>query len=279
MGRIWDFVSAAITARPWWTLGVLFVITLLLGSGIALRAPFAGSDAFLTDSSEVAQASQDVENLFSDNAGVARTTILFEGDVLSPAGLAQMDEVLAGVTSDPDVAAVQSRSNPAVAPSTVIAAVAGIGDLGSASPAQIESAVASIEAIPRAKRAFDRLYGTDDDGAPLGIAAVYLDSSDRERMLAAQENVETIADATPGPLSTTTVSTASLNRDFRQGTTRLSAPFFGLAVILIGALIFLFLRRLSDLVVTMLGIIVSVVWIIGAEGWLGPDGVAFFGAP
>ena len=279
MGRFWDFVSAAITARPWWTLGVLFVITLLLGSGIALRAPFAGSDAFLTDSSEVAQASQDVEDLFSDNAGVARTTILFEGDVLSPAGLAQMDDVLAGVTSDPDVAAVQSLSNPAVAPSTVIKLVGRIGDLGSATPDQIESAVASIEAIPRAKRAFDRLYGVDDSGAPLGIGAVYLDSSDRERMLAAQETIETIADTTPGPLSTTTISTASLNRDFREGTSRLSAPFFGLAVILIGALIFLFLRRLSDLVVTMLGIFVSVVWIIGAEGWLGPNGLALIGGP
>ena len=279
MGRIWDFVSAAITARPWWTLGVLFVVTLLLGAGTALRAPFAGSDAFLTDSSEVTQASQDVEDLFGDNAGVARTTILFEGDVLSPAGLAQMDDLLAAVNSDPEAAAVQSTSNPAVAPSTIIAAVLQIGDLGSATPAQIESAVAAIESFPRAKRAFDRLFGFDESGEPLGLAVVYLDSSDRDRMLAAQGNIESIAEATPGPLSTTTVSTASLNRDFREGTSRLSAPFFGLAVILIGALIFLFLRRLSDLVVTMMGIIVAVVWIIGAEGWLGPNGLALIGAP
>lgn len=279
MGRIWDFVSSTITARPWWTLAVLFAITLLLGSGTALRAPFTGSSAFLTPNSEVAQASQDIDDLFSDNAGVARATVVFEGDVLSPAGLAQMDAVLTAVTSDPSVAAVQSRSNPSLAPSTVIAAVARIGDLGSATPGEIESAVAAIENIPRAKLAFDRVYGTDDSGQPLGIAAIYLDSSEREPLFAAQERVEEIADATPGPLSTVTISTSSLNRDFREGTSRLSAPFFVLAVVLIGALIFLFLRRFSDLVVTMLGIIVSVIWIIGAEGWLGPNALGLIGPP
>ena len=39
------------------------------------------------------------------------------------------------------------------------------------------------------------------------------------------------------------------------------------------------LRTLSDLLLTLLGLLLSLIWIIGAEGWLGPNGLGLIGPP
>ena len=53
----------------------------------------------------------------------------------------------------------------------------------------------------------------------------------------------------------------------------------GLALLLIAALILLFMRTFSDLLLTLAGLLISLIWIIGAEGWLGPMGLGITGPP
>ena len=48
---------------------------------------------------------------------------------------------------------------------------------------------------------------------------------------------------------------------------------------LITALIFLFLRSLVDLALSLAGLLMSIVWVVGAEGWLGPNGLGLLGRP
>ena len=57
------------------------------------------------------------------------------------------------------------------------------------------------------------------------------------------------------------------------------APLIGLALLLIVGLLLLFTRTLSDTLLTLTGLILSISWIVGAEGWLGPNGLGVIGPP
>ena len=278
MGRIWDWVSSALTARPWWTLAVLAALTVVLGAGTAFRAPLAYPTTFLPPDSNVATTARDLDTLFSESAHTYAATVVFRGEVLSPAGLAQIDRLLAEISADPRVAATLTEGNSIVSPTTIVAAFAGTDEFDSVGPDQIASAVAGIESDPEAMRAFDRLYGVDEDGTEVAVAYVVISSIDGDRFLDAQLAIEDLAGASVGPVAAISVSSVTGNEDLADGTTR-SLPFVGLALVLIGGLVYLFLRRISDLIVTVLGILVSVIWILGAEGWLGPNALALIGPP
>ena len=66
---------------------------------------------------------------------------------------------------------------------------------------------------------------------------------------------------------------------YQKATEEGMAPLIGLALLLIAALLLLFMRTLSDLLLTLTGLLFSLVWIIGAEGWLGPNGLGVTGPP
>ena len=57
------------------------------------------------------------------------------------------------------------------------------------------------------------------------------------------------------------------------------APLVGLALLLIAALLLLFTRTLSDMLLTLTGLVFSIVWVVGAEGWLGPNALGLIGPP
>ena len=77
----------------------------------------------------------------------------------------------------------------------------------------------------------------------------------------------------------TSVSPIVIEDEYKHATETGMAPLVGLALLLIAALILLFMRTLSDLLLTLGGLIISVSWIVGAEGWLGPDGLGWIGPP
>ena len=51
------------------------------------------------------------------------------------------------------------------------------------------------------------------------------------------------------------------------------------ALLVIAALLFVFTRSLFDLILSLLGLVVTIFWVFGAQGWLGPNGVGLIGAP
>ena len=56
-------------------------------------------------------------------------------------------------------------------------------------------------------------------------------------------------------------------------------PLIGLALLLIAALLLLFTRTLSDMLLTLAGLVFSITWVVGAEGWLGPNALGLIGPP
>ena len=75
------------------------------------------------------------------------------------------------------------------------------------------------------------------------------------------------------------LSPAVIEDEYREATETGMLPLIGLALLLIVALLLLFLRALSDLLLTLTGLLFSLIWVIGAEGWLGPGALGLIGPP
>ena len=67
--------------------------------------------------------------------------------------------------------------------------------------------------------------------------------------------------------------------EYKQATEQGMAPLIGLALLLIVVLLLLFTRAISDMLLTLAGLILSIAGVVGAEGWLGPNGVGLIGPP
>ena len=91
--------------------------------------------------------------------------------------------------------------------------------------------------------------------------------------------MDALATGDEGPLSVSTISYTVLEDESRKATEEGIGPLIGLALLLIAGLILLFMRTLSDLFLTLAGLVVSLVWIVGAEGWVGPRGLGLTGPP
>lgn len=62
---------------------------------------------------------------------------------------------------------------------------------------------------------------------------------------------------------------ASLSRDANQKTMRETRFLFGIALAFILLVLFLTFRRVSDVLLTIMVIIVTIIWVMGLSGWLG----------
>ena len=82
-----------------------------------------------------------------------------------------------------------------------------------------------------------------------------------------------------GPLRVSSLSPIVFEDEYKQATESGMAPLIGLALLLVVALLLLFTRTLSDTLLTLTGLILSISWIVGAEGWLGPNGLGVIGPP
>ena len=274
MSRLLDRFSRLVTARPSITLLVLILLTIVLAAGATRRAPptEGNSVEFLPPGSAVATTLAEFDEFFGESSDVSVVTLVFRGEALTPGGLAQMDALIGNIASDPDVA--QLPSPPVIiAPSSLIEA----GGLDAASVTQAE--IDAIRSVPEIGGALDAMTGTDTDGTPIAVATVRLSNTGDERVWVAERTINDLAIATEGPLNVSSVSPIVIEDEYKHATETGMAPLIGLALLLIAALILLFMRTLSDLLLTLAGLLISVSWIVGAEGWLGPNGLDWIGPP
>ncbi len=139
--------------------------------------------------------------------------------------------------------------------------------------------IESIRSFPDVQKAFDAMTGTDTDGTPVAIATIRLRDTGDERIEIAERMVRDLADGDVGPLGVSSISSVVIEDEYKKATEEGMAPLIGLAFLLIAALILLFMRTISDLLLTLAGLLMSIIWIVGAEGWLGPNALGITGPP
>ena len=183
---------------------------------------------------------------------------------------------MAGIVSDPGVEELLAPGDAVVAPSLLLKDLLGVDSLESVTQADIDSA---RSAAPEIEGALAAMTGTDTDGTPVTIATIRLRDTGDESVQDAERRINQLAAGAQGPLRVSSVSPVVVEDEYRKATEEGMAPLIGLALLLIAALLLVFLRTLSDLLLTLTGLFLSLIWIVGAEGWLGPNGLGLIGPP
>ncbi len=249
---------------------------MVLAAGAGRRAPVVegAALAFLPPGNAVADAITEIDDLFGDSGDVIVATLIFRGETLTPDGLSQMDALIDGIVSDPRVAELRAPGDAFVAPTLLLKAVLGVDSFESVTQADIDSA---RSAAPEIEGALAAMTGTDTDGTQVAIATIRLRDTGDESVQDAERRINQLAAGDEGPLRVSSVSPVVVEDEYRKATEEGMAPLIGLALLLIAALLLVFLRTLSDLLLTLTGLFLSLIWIIGAEGWLGPNGLGLIG--
>ena len=277
MSKLLDRLSWLVTVRPWVTVGILLVLTAAMAWGTTLRLPpTEGADvAFLPPGHPVATATREVGELFGDSGDVRIATLIFRGDALTPEGLSQMDALIGKVASEPGVGELLAPSSPIVAPSSLIKAALQADDFRSVTQGQIDA----VRDTPELQRALAAMTGLDTDGTPIAIGSIRLTDTGDERTEDAERRVGELAADDEGPLRVSGLSPVIIEDEYKKATEEGMAPLIGLALLLIAALLLLFTRTISDMLLTLTGLFLSIIWVVGAEGWLGPEGLGLIGPP
>ena len=269
-----DRLSRLITARPYATLGVLLVITVVLAAGTTLRGELDETEGFFPPDSDIVRAMDQIEELFQASGQVSTATLVFRGDALTPAGLSQMDALTGRIAAEPDVRALLLGDDAIVSPALLLKAALNAEGFESVSQAQIDQA----RATPQLQPALTAMTGTDADGTAVAIATIRLRDTGDEQIREAERLIHQLASEDDGALDVSSLSPTLIEDEYRA--TRDSiGTLIGAALVVIAVLVLVFLRSLSDLLLTLGGLLMSVIWVLGIEGWLGPDGLGLTGPP
>ena len=220
-------------------------------------------------------AVREVEELFKASGDVRVATLIFRGEALTPGGLSQMSALIDDVAGDPSVGELLTPSNPIIAPSFLIGAALQAEDFESVTQAQIDS----VRNVPEIQGVLAALTGTDKDGTQVAIANIRLTDTGDERVADAERRINELAVGNEGPLRVSSLSPTVFEDEYKQATEQGMAPLIGLALLLIAVLLLLFTRTISDMLLALAGLFMAIIWIVGTEGWLGPNALGVIGPP
>ena len=273
LGRL----SWLVTVRPWLTLLVLLIVTVVMVMGTQQRLPptEGASVAFLPPGHPIAEATKEIDTRFADFGEVVVVTLVFRGEAITPDGLSQMDGLLDEIVQTPGVSELFAPGNPVIAPSSLIGAVLQADSFDGVTQEQIDAA----RSAPGVGEALAAMTGTDTDGTSVAVATISLRETDDERVDEAERRISELAAGNEGGLAVSSLSSTVIEDAYKKATEEGMGPLIGLALLLIAALLLLFTRTLSDMLLTLLGLIVAIMWLVGAEGWMGPNGLGVIGPP
>ncbi len=84
MSNVLGWLSWVVTVRPYITLLVLVIITVLLAAGATVRAPVPDTKATLPEGGAVAEALDELGELFGESGEANVVMLIFEGRLSRP---------------------------------------------------------------------------------------------------------------------------------------------------------------------------------------------------
>jgi predicted RND superfamily exporter protein len=279
MPRILDTYASAVTSRPRWALGVLLVVTVGLGVGAGLLTEQADTSVFLPDDSEVSAAIGTLSESFPDSAGLTNVTILHRGDVLTPDGLAHIDDVTTAVVADPAVAQRLALTDAVASISAIYRQALQVTDLSTVTQEQIDSVTASLENDPELAEVFSSLVG-EADGAGLAISSVKLrELGDADGLAGTERTIADLVTTVNGPLDVSSLSSTTIDDESAESSSSSMTTLLAIAAAVIVLLLFVFFRTASDVALSVAGLGMVIVGTLGFQGIMGPDGLDLIGSP
>lgn len=268
-------------------MGLVGAITVVAIFGFSLTVDQADpEDSFLPSGSALVAAQDALEESFPQFASLEAVQVVLRGDVLTPGGVVDSIATNAAVLGNEDLAQYLVAERPPVSiGGLILTMIAGPGgdpttvDPSSLTQADIDDAIATAPAPLAA--ALEDLVARDSTGAVVGgIGVVTVNAAGEpqdviDAQLAADravKDVELVALE-----SARTFSSGKLTDDSDAAAAFALLMLAALGVIAL--LLFVFYRQISDVVLSVGGLILTIVWALGFQGLLGPDGLGIIGAP
>ncbi len=290
MSKLFQVYGRWVGRRPWTALAAMLVVTVIAVVGFTRTSDTADvEDAFLPEGSELVEAIDNLAESFPDSAELEVMQVVLRGDVLSPAGAADAAAATNTAAAHPELAGYLFQDRPATSPGHVLAEMlAGPGgdprsvDLASVPQGEIDAAIAD-ESNAALAVFLDEIVARDDAGRVIGgIGIVTVNAyGDPDGLAEAQLAVDEAVKQVPlAELeSARAASQGKSDKESDDSSQSSTRNLMLVAFLVIAVLLVLFYRQLSDVLLSMGGLILTIVWALGFQGLLGPDGLGLIGSP
>ena len=294
MKNFFELCGRFVAGRPVLTLCGALAVTAVAVVGLSLTVEQADeAEAFVPDTSEVIDATVELVHAFPDSVGMEAIQVVMRGGVLTPEGVADSVRVTREVANAEVLADFVVDDRRPTSPGHIVSLLLASrhDNPASFSPADVtQQAIDDLLAnesndpvLAEQLRLLDSLVARDATGAVVGgIGVVTVRAvSELDRLEAAQLAVDDLVKAVPldGLDSARTYSNGKAQAEKEESSAASLALLMAIAFAVIAALLVVFFRRVSDVVLSLGGLVVTVVWALGFQGLLGPDGLGVIGAP
>ena len=294
MKRFFEYWGRFVAGRPVLTLCAALAITVVAVVGLSLTVEQADeAEAFAPDSSEVVDAGLELISAFPDSVGMQAIQVVMRGDVLTAAGVADSVRVTSEVANAEVLADFVVEDRRPTSPGHIVSLLlaARHDNPATFSPADVtQEAIDGLLAnesndpvLAEHLQLLESLVARDASGAVVGgIGVVTVRAvSELDRLEEAQLTVDDLVKAVPldGLDSARTYSSGKAQVEKEESSAASLALLMVVAFAVIALLLVVFYRRVSDVVLSLGGLAVTVVWALGFQGLLGPDGLGVVGAP
>ncbi len=290
MSRILDVLGRFVGRRPWTTVLTLLVVTGVLGAFAVQQETDTDVTAFAPDTETVRLFNRTLED-FAGAGGTAQVIIDAGegGNVVSPEGVAAALAVADVAATTPEVAGTLAPSSPQ-APNVIsfAAPVAAAADAQGVAPADLPAdAVAGIarEAFSSDQGAVlgtllsqDRDLSVPEARAALAVVRFDPDADELAQADAAVALRDALADRDFDGVEVSVFSQGILLAEMQSGMEDELPPLLAASFALIILILAFTYRSISDIIIGVLGLGLTIVWMQGAAVLMGPDYLGWTGA-
>lgn len=287
MARIFGWLASHSEKRPWLVIAAILVITLALGAGASrIRQEFSYK-AMLPKNKESVKVMEEAGELFG---GTMEEQVLLEGErVLAGSTLRKVAGLKTELERRDDLWMVFAQDvrtpldNMMYIPEGDLAAAMKNGADGvylldaleRMSDDELERQVKlniELNTLRSSLTGFSRPLNISDDGrALLIVIPLNPDLDSKEQISLAEpysEFVHRHFGSEPG-IEVFLSGNATMSRDSNRRTMKDTRSLFLIAFVFILLVLYLTFRRVSDVAMTLSVILLTVVWVVGLQGWLG----------
>jgi len=285
-------IRALVRAHPGRFAVVIVLLTIGFGRVSMEAETETGSNNFAPDNEAFRASTAIAEQFETDSSITAQVALVAPdgGDVLSPDGLAAVEEIRAALLADERImaAAVQRDDAPTILsfldPILGAAAEQDV-DLGALTDDELDGFAAGVlDNLPAEQASVvTGLLGGQIDGldASAGMILVFIDGSEavsedvRHDAWLAFADVRALA---PG-FEVHPLNEVLLFEEVETAITDQMGSLLGIAFLLIIGILVAIYRRFSDVLASMLGLVFAIVWMQGIGVVLGPGFLGWIGGP
>ena len=128
-----------------------------------------------------------------------------------------------------------------------------------------QAEIDSVVSAPVIQAVIEATTGTNTDGDGLRSPLSAFATRETSELMTPNGEFTGHAIEDEGPLRVSSISSVVIEDEYKKATEKGMLPLIGISFLLIAVLILLFMRAISDPLLTLAGLLMSMIWIVGRK--------------